>query len=102
MTRNLGVVSRPEALAYAGRDVLVEAVKPPVQEAAAEQPSKLSPGSAKSTETARPNGGRRKLSSAVLRKERSPAKAFDTTGTSAQVSAGKGSRAADQGRASAL
>ena len=104
MTRNLGVVSRPEALAYAGRDVPVDTVKPPIQEAVAEQPARLPPGSAKRAETSRPNGGRRKLNSAVLRrKEPSPAKAVETTtGTSAQVTAGKGSRAADQGRASAL
>ena len=49
-TRNLGEVSRPEALGYAGQDVPVQdaatqAPKSPVQVAAAEQPAKAASAS---------------------------------------------------------
>ena len=51
-TRNLGEVSRPEALAYAGQDVPVqdasaEAAEAPLQVAAVKQPAKVASTSAR-------------------------------------------------------
>ena len=57
LTRNLGEVSRPETLAYAGRDVPVPETKPPTPGAASEPPVRMSPGPATNAEKPRPSGG---------------------------------------------
>jgi murein L,D-transpeptidase YafK len=92
-TRNLGEVSRPEALAYAGQDVPVqeaptEAAKSPVQVAAGEQPPKVASVSARKADTSRPSERPRTPATAVSKKEPSRAKSIKaTTSASARVSA---------------
>jgi murein L,D-transpeptidase YafK len=92
-SRNLGEVSRPEALAYAGQDVpvqdaLTQAPKIPVQVAAAEQPSKVASAPARKSDVSRRNEKPGKLGTAVSKKDPSRMKPIRTTTKgSARVSA---------------
>ena len=92
-TRNLGEVSRPEALAYAGQDVPVQdaptqAPKSPVQVAAAEQPAKAASAPTRKSDVSRRNEKSGKLGVAEPKKEPSRAKSIKTTTRSpARVSA---------------
>jgi hypothetical protein len=89
-SRNLGEVSRPESLAYAGQDVPVqdssaEAAEAPLQVAAVKQPAKVASTSARRTEASRRND---KPGTVVSKKEPSRAKTPKTTmSTAARVSA---------------
>jgi murein L,D-transpeptidase YafK len=91
VSRNLGQVSRPEALAYAGQDVPVpdapsEIFKASVQSAASERPASVTPSRAKADSTRR-NDQTGKLGTAASKKEPSRGKAISTTTRSVRVSA---------------
>src|SRR3954471_7862712 len=80
-TRNLGEVSRPEALAYAGQDVPEQDAAPqppksPVQVAAAEQPAKAASASTRKSDGSRRNEKSGKLGVAEPKKEPSRAKSI--------------------------
>jgi murein L,D-transpeptidase YafK len=91
-SRNLGEVSRPEALAYAAQDVPVpdapaEAPKAPVQVAGAEQPARTPSTPVRKADPSRPSERPRTPGTAVS-KEPSRGKSIKTTtSASARVSA---------------
>ena len=68
LTRDLGQVSRPETLAYAGRDVPVAEAKPPVQDSALVRPVGMSAAPASRAEASRPSDGPRALVGAASQK----------------------------------
>ena len=92
-SRNLGEVSRPEALAYAAQDVPVpdapaEVPKAPVQVAGAEQPARAPSTPVRKADPSRPSEQPHTHGTTVSKKEPSRSKSIKmTTSASARVSA---------------
>jgi murein L,D-transpeptidase YafK len=91
--QNLGEVSRPEALAYAGQDVAVrdpaaQAPGTPVQGRAGDQPTRVA--AAPDRKAVAPGPGERpRKPDAASKKELSRAKSITTTGGSARIPSGR-------------